>query len=152
MPSILLVCTANICRSPMAQVILLASLPEDQEWRVESAGTWALEDMPPAANTQLVLEKRGLSAAQHRARSVSKELVEQFDLILVMEPGQKEALQVEFPQAAGRIYLVSEMIGLEYTIPDPFRKSLQDFEDTAAEFEAIFSQGMVNILQLTSKK
>ena len=61
MPSVLFVCTAKVCRSPMAEGLFRARLGEDAgRWRVESAGTWARNGDPAASRAQLVLQERGI--------------------------------------------------------------------------------------------
>ncbi len=146
--SILVVCTANICRSPIAEALLKARVPRGENWRIESAGTWAMDGQRVSTNSQLVLQQRGLDASGHRSRSVTRQMIEQFNLILVMEPGHKEALQFEFPQAAGKIFLFSEMIGMQFAVVDPYGKSLMDYEQTASELEQICDQGFETIARL----
>lgn len=118
------------------------------DWRIESAGTWSLEGQPVASNSHIVLAQRGIDIHDHRSRTVNRELLEQFNLILTMEAGHKEALQVEFPQFGERIHLLSEMVGGSYEILDPMGGSVDDFELTARELEKIFEQGYQNIVQL----
>ena len=145
MPSVLIVCTANICRSPMAMGILRKKVISMQDWRVESAGIWSIDGQPAATSTIEVLAERGISMHDHRSRVVTPELLQQFNLILTMESGQKEALQVEFPTIANRVYLVSEMAGDEYDISDPMGMPYQEFEKTAQEIELIFEKGLYRI-------
>jgi protein-tyrosine-phosphatase len=153
MPSVLFVCTANICRSPMASALfrhLLESDPDGNEWRVESAGTWALEGRPAAEKSLQVLEKLGLDLRAHRSRSVDLPMLRSFDLILTMEAGHKEALCAEFPELAGRVFRLSEMAGLEYDIEDPFGGPLPDFEKTAAELQELLSKSMACVRRLAA--
>ncbi|MGB9521787.1 MAG: low molecular weight phosphatase family protein, partial [Anaerolineales bacterium] len=49
MPSVLFVCTANQCRSPLAQGLFqLALNGQLSGWRIDSAGTWAVNGLPPS--------------------------------------------------------------------------------------------------------
>jgi protein-tyrosine phosphatase len=149
MNSVLFICSANICRSPMAMGLFrMKAQLEAQPWRVESAGVWALEGYPAAVNTLAVLKARGIDLSAHQARQVTEEMAAGFHLILTMERGQKEALRVAFPILAGRVYLLSEMIGKSYEIVDPIGSELADFEDTALEMERIFEHGWDRICQL----
>lgn len=152
MPSVLFVCTANICRSPLAEALFRDMVRDEPgEWKVESAGTWALVGEPAAQKSQQVLAERGLDASDHRARSVSLELLNSFKLILTMENGHKEALQIEFPAIKGRVYTLSEMVGDEFDIHDPIGGPLVDFQATADELEQILSEGYARIIQLAKE-
>ncbi|MCI0520643.1 MAG: low molecular weight protein arginine phosphatase [Chloroflexi bacterium] len=149
MPSILFVCTANVCRSPMAMALFREKVKASSEaWRVESAGTWASAGDSAARVSQAILLDKGIDLSAHRSRPVSRELLQEFNLILVMEEGHKEALRIEFPEAAGKIYMLSEMIGQVYNIQDPIGMSSSDYKDVASEIEYIFSRGEARILKL----
>ena len=119
------------------------------DWRVESSGTWAINGEPAAINTQKVLEARGIDIRSHRSRLITRELMRQFNLILTMERGHKEALSIEFPDLAGRVHLLSEMVGDVYDINDPIGGPLVDFQDTAKEIDQIFSDGFEKIEALS---
>jgi protein-tyrosine-phosphatase len=152
MPSVLFVCTANICRSPMAAALFNKILKEEgfiDEWIVESAGTWSLENQPAAEKTQKVLRNRGLDVSGHSSRRVSRQLLASFDLILTMEEGQKEALRVEFPEFASKIFLLSEVANAQGNIDDPIGLTLIDFEDTAKQLESYLEKGFNKIVELT---
>jgi protein-tyrosine phosphatase len=84
---ILFVCTANICRSPMAAAMFNA-LAEDGglPFQAESAGTAALEGRPMAENSLAALEEAGFYPEPHRARRVSKAMMEEAELVLAMTP------------------------------------------------------------------
>src|SRR5512142_848275 len=101
-PTVLFVCTANICRSPMAAALFKARLekqvPGSESWVVDSAGTWTKEGYPPSENSVKAMARRKLDISGHRSKEINKSLLEKSDLILVMELGHKEALQVEFPR------------------------------------------------------
>jgi protein-tyrosine phosphatase len=151
MPSILFVCTANICRSPMAAALFKGKLEREGEkgiWRIESAGTWARDGFPAAEKSQSLLGERGLSLDRHQSRSVSCELLKPFDLILTMERGQKEALRVEFPKLAPRIYLLTEMVGEHADIKDPIGGPTEEYEKTIHDMEEIFEKGYKKIIKL----
>ena len=152
MHSVLMVCTANICRSPMAEGLLRARLGEAaRDWRVESAGTWAIYGEQAAPRAIKVLKARGIDLSAHRSRVVDPNMLSQMRLVLVMEKGHKEALQVEFPRYAGKVFLLSEMVGGNFEIKDPIGRSTADFEKTAQELEDILERGLETIAQLSEE-
>lgn len=153
MKSVLFVCTANMCRSPLAEGLFLKKLGEEKDgWRVESAGTWATEGTPASQKSLQVLTERGVDLSHHRAKVVSRELMREFALILVMEEGQKEALRVEFPEYKDRVFLLSEMIGEFYEIDDPVGRDLEDYRMTAEEIDYILEKGFDTISRLAEGK
>lgn len=150
MNSVIFVCTANICRSPMAMGLLRNRVAlQAGEWRIESAGTWASYGEPAAGRGQLALQAYGIDLSDHRSRPVTAELLAGFNLILTMERGHKEALRAEFPSLARRVYLLSEMIGQFFDIHDPIGGPQVDFDDTARELNMLLSRGFDKISRLS---
>lgn len=122
MPRVLFVCTANICRSPIAQGLLEKRLQEHgsgEAWEVHSAGTWTEEGRRAHRTVQMLMKERGIDLSEHRTREVDGDLLAVSDLVLTMTPGQKEALQVEFPAQAEKVYLLSELVGKVDSVEDP---------------------------------
>ena len=123
MPSILFVCTGNRYRSPIAEACFKKCLQHagtPGNWAVHSAGTWAKDGLPPVPNAIQDAKELGLEIYAHRSRQVDATILAQSELILVMESGQKEALQVEFPGMTDKIHLLTEMVEtFPYDIPDP---------------------------------
>ncbi len=121
MTSILFVCMANRYRSPIAEACFKAeTIARKENLNTSSAGTWTKDGLPPMPNARKQAEELGLDIQKHRSRVVTKEILEEADLILVMEQGQKEALFNEYPQVKDKIYTLSEAtLGIPYNIPDP---------------------------------
>ena len=123
MPSLLFVCTANRIRSPFAAAYFNKLLNEGNQanpnWKIESAGTWAKPDQPVDPVVLELASVWNLNFGDHKTKQVNANLLTEFDLILVMEKGQKEALHYEFPQFAHKIFLLTEICAPPYDFPDP---------------------------------
>ena len=154
MHSVLFICTANRCRSPIAMTLLrdkVKKLDQAEDWRIESTGTWAEEGQPAMTGAQIVMSEKGFDLSTHHSRPLTGEMLRSFQLILAMESGQKEALQIEFPDVARRVYLLSEMVGLRADIHDPVGKSLLEFRDVAVEIELFINKGFDRITKLSQE-
>ncbi len=154
MTNILIVCTANICRSPMAEVILkrlVSRLPDADQWQVQSAGTWARFGDPAAELSQLVVLEMGMDLSRHHSQPVTPELIRSSDLILTMERQQKEGLILLNRSLARRIFMLSEMVGRVEDVPDPIGGELADYQAAARLMEYYLSTGLSKIHQLAVK-
>jgi protein-tyrosine-phosphatase len=149
MPSILFICLANRYRSPLAAAFFCKCLEqaEDREsWAIDSAGTWAQPDLPPDARALQDAKDWGLDIKAHRSKQVNAFILSQSNLILVMEAGQKEALQVEFPKEREKIFLLSELAeGISYDIPDPFSTEGVTHQEITMELSDLIKRGFKNI-------
>jgi protein-tyrosine phosphatase len=131
---ILVLCTGNICRSPMAEALLRARLAALRPWvTVASAGLAAPEGRPADPLAVALLAERGLDLTSHRARQLTPELVSAADLILVMETGQQRYLELLAPAARGRVQRLGRTGNFD--IPDPYRQGRRQFEHALALIE-----------------
>jgi protein-tyrosine phosphatase len=123
MASVLFVCTGNMYRSPIAAEIfrnLLQQNGQHTRWQVGSAGTWTTEGRLAPNDAIEIARSFGINLGTHQTRMVNKKMLEEVDLIIVMEEGHKEALQVEFPFAQNKTHLLSYVTqGVNYDIADP---------------------------------
>jgi protein-tyrosine phosphatase len=154
MPSILFICTANRFRSPLAAALLKQVLEEEygasHTWIVGSAGTWAEPGQPVLPVVSAVSGHLGIDLAHHSANRVSYQLLADYDLILVMQSSQKEALQSEFPDLSERIYLFSNVVERgSYDIPDSYR-SEEEVLEIGLELSELIRRGRDRICVLAS--
>lgn len=122
--SILIVCTGNICRSPIAETILRQFLPRIN---IDSAGTGALVDKPADHSAVAIALKHNLQIDHHRAVQFTSSLGRQYDLILVMEKSHQVHISRISPEVRGKTMLLGHWQGGQ-EIPDPYRKSQEAFE------------------------
>jgi protein-tyrosine phosphatase len=102
---VLFVCTANVCRSPMAEAIFNA-LAEDRRlhFRAQSSGVAALENEPMAPNARAALEEVGIPAGHHRARQVSESILREADLVLALGLRHVEELQKRYGSLSDKVH------------------------------------------------
>ncbi len=90
----LVACTGNLCRSPLAGAILERLAGEKGlPLEVRTRGLTAVEGESPPLETLRAAREAGLDLSGHRGRQLNTEDLEWADRVLVMEPWQKEALE-----------------------------------------------------------
>jgi protein-tyrosine-phosphatase len=146
---VLIVCTANQCRSPMAEGLLrlrLARCEPAPRLAVASAGTWAQADRPATENAIRTLAERGYDLTGHRSREVTAQALVEADLVLVMTADHQAALEAEFPAARGKTLRMSELGGGGWDVADPVGEPLAAYRATAEELDRLIGLGWARIL------
>lgn len=120
MASILVVCTGNVCRSPLAEGFLRAAL----EGRlgasaptVSSAGTAGWEGSPAMPESVAAAAERGVDISGHHGRALVNEHVGGADLIVGMAAEHRDAVARSVPDAAGRTFTLKELVRLLDALP-----------------------------------
>ena len=121
--TILVVCTGNICRSPIAERFLRQALPNK---RIDSAGTGALVGHDADSSAIKIAALNGLSLDGHKGQQFTSSLARQYDLILVMEKLHIEQIGRIASEARGKTMLFGQWMD-QREIPDPYRKSDEAF-------------------------
>jgi protein-tyrosine-phosphatase len=133
----------------MAEAIMkdyLTKMDLKTEWDVQSAGTWAEFGIPATGFGIKAMAERGLDTSGHSSQPVSSKLLNQNDLILTMESGHKEAIQIEFPDVRHKVFLLTEMADVMKNIEDPVGGSFEDYLKTANEIDEWIQKGMSKVL------
>lgn len=87
-----------------------------------------------AAAAAAIAHRENLTPQTHVARQITREMVRQFDLILVMEAAQKTWIEKRFPKSRGRVSLISYWEGGE-DIEDPYLLPDDVFESVYAQLQ-----------------
>lgn len=142
MNRILVVCEGNICRSPMAQGLIAAALPQAQ---VRSAGLGALIGSPADPEAVRLMQARGIDITAHRATQVTRPMCLEADIVLVMDADQRRRLEAMYPQVRGRAMTLGHHTDTD--IPDPYRQGEAAFRDALT----LIDQGVADWLQRIRK-
>lgn len=149
-PHILIICTANICRSPVAEVLLRTRLAAAglADWVVVSAGTWAEKGHPAAPFSIALMAERGLNLHPHRSQPVTALLMQQADLLLCLETGHANTLRAAYPTHQHKIYTIRQMVNKRGSVRDPYGGSRRHYEHMVAEVDDLIEHGFSRIQTL----
>ncbi|MEJ6013889.1 low molecular weight phosphatase family protein [Corynebacterium sp. H127] len=110
---ILTICTGNVCRSPLAKLLLQKHLAEFSFIKVDSAGVAAMRSHPMPPNSLMIAEQLNLDGSElHRARQLSDEDLANADLILAMDRTHRRSVVEQSPRSARRVFTVRELARL----------------------------------------
>jgi protein-tyrosine phosphatase len=125
---ILVVCTANVCCSPMAESVIRAGIAErGLSLEVRSAGVHALHGEPAHPESVLAIARAQLpDISNHRSRPVTRRMLEESDFVLCMEHAHRDTLIASAPAFAGRIKLFGHWLDTE--IADPVDEPAEEFD------------------------
>lgn len=125
---ILVLCLGNICRSPMAEGLLKEKFPEKT---ITSAGLRGMTGWTADPTSIRIMQEHGIDITQHRGKNLTREMIEEADLILTMEDRQTQTVESRFPEAQGKVVRLGVC-----DIADPFNRSPEFFEKTFDLIEA----------------
>jgi len=147
MKTILFVCTGNVCRSPMAEGLFRHAVKGRGDFCALSAGVGAIDGQPPSAYAVHALRELGIDISQQRSRMLTAELVNQADYIFGMTHGHVDAVNLLYPQAVEKTFLLREFDDtldvFEKDISDPIGGTLEVYLECRDQIE----QGIASMLK-----
>ena len=116
--SILVVCTGNICRSPLAEQLLRVRFAaRGLDVTVTSAGTGAVAGSPMTPEAVALSMHYGGAPTPHRATQLTKTLVANADLVLTATRDHRHAVAKQHPRAARYTYTLAQFARLISGLP-----------------------------------
>jgi len=149
---ILIVCTANICRSPMAAALLQHFLAGQNEplksLQVVSAGIAARQGDPISDNAAVAMKKVGLDLSPHASQPVTQQLLDGALAVLCMTESHRAMIQLQFERVPKHLYLFRQFLPppVDPEVDDPYGGPLSAYESCRDNLvEAV--PGIVNFLK-----
>lgn len=106
---------------------------EDDQWQVNSAGIATGGGQPPSEHTLSILKAKDIDLSGNRSQPINADLINNAGHILAMSASHLYTLEALFPQAAGKIYLVTEFCANDSIrrkdIPDPIGGGLAAYTE-----------------------
>jgi protein-tyrosine phosphatase len=140
MVTIVMVCTGNSCRSPMAEAFFAELLAgrlgcriDDlgpRGYKIESAGTSTAPGMPAASESVAICGERGLDISRHQAQLVTESLLGRADVVFVMEESHRRLLEA-MGARSGQVMLLCE----EGAVADPIGQGIGAYRRCAAQID-----------------
>ena len=138
MKKLIFVCTGNTCRSPMAEGLLRALLPEDSGWEISSAGVCAADGWPASENAVEAMREKKIDISGLTSTTLTPELIEAADLLITMTEGHRQAVLAAVPESDGKVFLLKSF-GIAQSaadIFDPVGQTLDVYRQVRDEIDA----------------
>lgn len=154
--NVLIVCTGNTCRSPIAEGILKSLLSEKglEHIHVMSAGMGALGGMPATPFAIEAAKHWNIDISGHRARQLTRQIIEWADLILAMSSEHVEYILKRVPEAGRKTYLIRafpDAYGASQEgVKDPIGGTLEEYNQTFLELDEILRRIESKIIEMSN--
>lgn len=155
--TIVTVCTANICRSPMAEALLRHALKAQPEplksIKIVSAGVAARPGDRVSENSVVALKKVGLDIKAHVSQPLTKQLLDEAVAVFCMTESHRAMIQLTFDPVPRHVYLFREFMprSADKEIGDPYGGPLSEYEACRDEMVEAIPSLVEFLKELVSK-
>ena len=147
--TVVFVCTANRCRSPMAEYLLRNRLGGCSPWQVMSAGIMALDGLPVTGAAAQVLMEKKIDASGHLSRCINHAITDSAVLLIGMTEEHVDGLRRLYPDAKERIRLMrSFSTGPSGDVADPIGMPVDVYRKTRDEIDAELPDLILYLMEL----
>lgn len=135
-PLVMFVCTANICRSPIAEK-LFAKMIREQGLNLDTDSSGLLQGghMISLSSMQLLMQNGMMEAQEHVSKQITPEMVAKSWLVITMEERQRDFLRQANPETRHKILTLNEIAGFEGDVEDPHGSEIENYRKTYALIE-----------------
>lgn len=128
-PTVLVICSANICRSPVVEALLREGFRKrNVAATVESAGTLGIVGEAAAGPSIALMKARGSDLSGHRSSALEAAAFERADLVVCMAQNHVDTLLARRPDAAAKVVRLAELAGERRDVVDPYGGPLEGYE------------------------
>lgn len=125
----------------MAEAIFRELVKGRTDYAVASAGVAAAPGMPASRHTSDLMRERGLDLSAFQSRMLDQSMLEAATHVFAMSAHHIAAIESEFPQHAGKVYLVSEFVAEDALrgrdVSDPFGQGRAAYQETLTDLDAM---------------
>ncbi len=131
MPMVMFVCTANICRSPIADYLFNHYMKQESMRYVgDSSGLLESGHMISVNSLQLLLQNGITEAQLHISQQITPQLISDSWIILTMEERQRDFLRNNHSNSRNKIFTLNEIVGEKGDVEDPYGSDLDSYRKT----------------------
>ena len=143
MIKIMFICTGNICRSAMADIMMKEQIKnknKENEIEVYSCGTFAEDGDYASFNAIEAMEYYGIDLKLHRATNIRNSNIEEMDVILCATREHKRFVTQLYPQLKDKVFTMKEFANSgndenDLDIKDPWGYGMPTFLECAKEID-----------------
>ncbi len=150
MKHVLVLCTANVCRSPMVAGLLRARFARNglnRTIEVGSAGIYPLTGEPADSVVVELMKERGIDISAHRSTGFTARDLADVDWILVTEEQHRQAVFHRAPQHLYKVWLLTEIVRGTGDIDDPYGEGRPAYVKVLDQVESILEEGWPTVLR-----